>query len=144
MSAVLEEKTVNKNVKTQPTLSQRMGYVLVQMGDDLEARIFDYRKQHLDNMDNVGSDLIADMDKRDITRLALLTGNDVETVKQDIDFTIRMLAWMHFSGWVKKPDWEKRNHDDFIEAFNQFVGCCKGVDNIDGLEYERKMREEVW
>ncbi len=140
MSAVLEQKNVNE---TQPSLSQRMGYVLVQMGDDLEARIFDYRKQHLDNMDNVGSDLIADIDKRDITRLALLTGNDVETVKQDIDFTIRMLAWMHFSGWVKKPDWEKRNHDDFIEAFKQLIDNAKKT-GIDGLEFERKMREEVW
>jgi hypothetical protein len=137
MSAVLEEKNVN-DVKTQPTLSQRVGYVLVQMGDELEAQILNYQDQHIDKIDNVSSDLIADMDKRDITRLALLTGNDVQTVKQDIEFAIKVLAWMYFPALAKKPQWNTKPKVDVTELF----GCMNT--GTDGLEYERKMREEVW
>jgi hypothetical protein len=142
MNAVFDEKT--DNVKTQPTLSQRVGYVLVQMGDELEALILDYQKQHIDNMDNVSSDLIADMDKQNITRLALLTDSDAKTVEQDIGIAIQVIGWLHFPDLVTKPQPERQQgmKPETIEAFKKLIGCMNT--GIDGLEYQRKIREEAW
>ena len=143
MSAVLEEKNVNE-VETQPTLSQRVGYVLVQMGDELEARILDYQKRHVDKMDNVSSDLMVNIEKRDITRLALLTNNDAKTVEQDIGIAIQVIGWLHFPDLVTKPQPKRQEgmKPETIEAFKKLVGCMNT--GIDGLEYQRKIREEAW
>lgn len=143
MSAVLEEKNTDET-ETQPTLSQRVGYVLVQMGDELEAQILDYQKQHLDNMDNVSRDLIANIDKREVTRLALLTDSDAKAVEQDIGIAIQVIGWLHFPDLVTKPQLKPQQglKPETIEALKNLFGCMNT--GIDGLEYQRKIREEAW
>jgi hypothetical protein len=140
MSAVLEEKNVNE---TQPTLSQRVGYVLVQMGDELEPLVLDYKSHHPHEMDEMGIKLVAEMDEQTITQLAAQAGKDEQTVKQDIGIAIQVIGWLHFPDLVTKPEPKLPGmKPETIEAFKKLIGCMNT--GIDGLEYQRKIREEAW
>ncbi len=143
MSAVLEQKNVNE--ETQPSLAQRVGYVLVQLGDELEPLVLDYKakSRHPHEMDEMGIKLVADMDEQTIMQLAAQTGKDEQTVKQDIGIAIQVIGWLHFPESVRKPEPKLPGmKPETIEAFKKLIGCMNT--GIDGLEYQRKIREEAW
>ncbi len=137
MSAVFEEKTVNE---TQPTLSQRVGYVLVQMGDELEPLVLDYKSRYSHVMDKMAARLIAEMDKQIIEQLAAKNSKNKQVVQQDIALAIQVLGWLHFPDLVKKPQFDVKAE----EKTKTPLKIPKIDFGMDGLEYQEMVRREWW
>ncbi len=141
MSAVLEEKNVNEDVKTQPTLSQRVGYVLVQLGDELETQVLQYGRNFSHAMQLMVERVLAKVDTQMIEQLAQQESKTIKAVKIDIALAIQMLAWMYFGKQMDEPNW----YIDVDKPVDTDLRKIPYIDfGMDGLEYQEMVRREWW
>lgn len=135
MNAVIVEN------QTQPILAKRVGYVLVQLGDELEAQVLDYHSCYSHVMDKMAARLIAEVDDQTIKQLAVQVGKDEHDVQQDISLAIQILGWLHFPNAVTKPTFQVEAEEQSQEPLEipkiDFGG-------MDGLEYQEMVRREWW
>jgi hypothetical protein len=141
MSAVLKEKNVNEDVKTQPTLSQRVGYVFAILGNELETQVLQYGKNFSHAMQLMVERILAKVDTQIIEQLAQQENKTIKAVKIDIALAIQMLAWMYFGKQMDEPNW----YIDVDKPVDTDLRKIPYIDfAMDGLEYQEMVRREWW
>jgi hypothetical protein len=133
---------INVENQAQPMLAKRVGYVLVQLGDELEAQVLAYGRDFSHAMKLMVERVLAKVDTQIIEQLAQQEHKNIKAVKIDIALAIQMLAWMYFGNQMDEPNWYVDVDKPVDTDLSQIPYADFG--GMDGLEYQEMVRKEWW